>query len=337
MKRRQFVSLLGATLAAQPWAVARAVARAHAQSAAASKRIGVLIGLSSADPAGQAETTAFREGLAAHGWTEGRNLKIEFRWPGSDPERMRIAAKELADLKLDLIVTRTTPGTLAMRSEAPATPIVFAIVAEPMESGLVRSMSRPGGNITGFTNFEAGVSGKWLELLKAVAPQVSRVALMYNPRTAPFAPVFMRNAESAARTLGLELTPTQISGQHEIEAAIRGLATPPGGGLVTLTDSFMTEHRELIIAMTAFHRVPAVYANRNFPLNGGLIAYVADYPDLLRRAAGYVDRILRGAKPGDLPVQQPNKYELIVNLKTARELGLSVPPTLLATADEVIE
>jgi putative ABC transport system substrate-binding protein len=333
MKRRQFISLLGATLAAQPLAQSRV----HAQTAGATKRIGVLIGLSASDAAGQAELTAFREGLAALGWTEGRNLKIEYRWPGADPERTRAAAKELADLKLDLIVTRTTPGTLAMLREDKVTPIVFVVVAEPMESGVVQSMSRPGGNVTGFTNFEAGVSGKWLELLKTVAPQVSRVALMYNPRTAPFAPIFMRSAEAAARTLGLELKPAQISGQHDIEAVIRGLATPPGGGLVTLTDSSMTEYRDMIIAMTAFHRVPAVYANRNFPLNGGLIAYVADYPDLFRRASGYVDRILRGAKPADLPVQQPNKYELIVNLKTARALGFTVPPTLLATADEVIE
>ena len=333
MKRRQFVSLLGATLAAQPWAGGLALA----QTSTTVKRIGVLIGLSSADPAAQAEMTGFREGLAALGWTEGRNLRIEFRWPGSAPEQMRVAAKELAALKLDLLVTRTTPGTLAMRAEAPATPIVFVIVAEPMESGLVKNMARPGGNITGFTNFEAGVSGKWLELLTTVSPRVTRAALMYNPRTAPYAPIFMRNAESAARTLGLELKPTQISGQNDIEVAIRGLADPPGGGLVTLTDSFMTENRELIIAMTAYHRVPAVYANRNFPLNGGLIAYAADFPDLWRRASGYVDRILKGAKPGDLPVQQPSKYELIVNLKTARELGLALPPTLLATADEVIE
>jgi putative ABC transport system substrate-binding protein len=330
MRRREFLALLGGAAAFEPVAT-------HAQTAGAAKRIGVLIGLSSADPAGQAEMTAFREGLAALGWTEGRNLRVEYRWPGSDPERIRAAAKELAELKLDLLVTRTTPGTLAMRSEARATPIVFVVVAEPMESGLVQSMSRPGGNITGFTNFEAGVGSKWLELLKAVSPQVSRVALMYNPRTAPFAPIFMRSAEDAARTLGLEFKPTQVSGQNDIEAAIRGLATPPGGGLVTLTDSFMTENRDLIIAMAAFHRIPAVYHNRNFPLNGGLIAYVADYPDLWRRAASYVDRILKGAKPGDLPVQQPNKYEVIVNLKTARELGITVPSTLLATADEVIE
>jgi putative ABC transport system substrate-binding protein len=330
MRRREFLALLGGAAAFEP-------AATYAQTASATKRIGVLIGLSSADPAAQAEMTAFREGLAGLGWTEGRNLKIEYRWPGSEPERMRAAARELAALKLDLIATRTTPGTLAMRSEAPATPIVFVIVAEPMESGLVQNMARPGGNVTGFTNFEAGASSKWLELLKAVAPQVSRVALMYNPRTAPYAPIFMRNAESAARTLGLDLKPTHISGQHDIEVAIRGLANPPGGGLVTLTDSFMTENRDLVIAMTAFHRVPAVHTNRNFPLNGGLIAYVADYPDLWRRAAGYVDRILKGARPGDLPVQQPNKYELIVNLKTARELGINVPSTLLATADEVIE
>jgi putative ABC transport system substrate-binding protein len=330
MRRREFLAVLGGAAAFKPVA-------AHAQTTGAVKRIGVMIGLSSADPAGQAEMTAFREGLAALGWTEGRNLRVEYRWPGSDPERIRAAAKELAELKLDLLVTRTTPGTLAMRSEARATPIVFVVVAEPMESGLVQSMSRPGGNITGFTNFEAGVGSKWLELLKAVSPQVSRVALMYNPRTAPFAPIFMRSAEDAARTLGLEFKPTQVSGQNDIEAAIRGLATPPGGGLVTLTDSFMTENRDLIIAMAAFHRIPAVYHNRNFPLNGGLIAYVADYPDLWRRAASYVDRILKGAKPGDLPVQQPNKYEVIVNLKTARELGITVPSTLLATADEVIE
>jgi len=331
MRRREFLALLGGAAAFKP-------VTTHAQTGGAVKRIGILIGLSSADPAGQAEMTAFREGLAALGWTDGRNLKVEYSWPGSDPERIRAAAKELADLKLDLLVTRTTPGTLAMRSAAPATPIVFVIVAEPVESGLVQNMARPGGNITGFTNFEAGVSSKWLELLTTVSPRVTRAAVMYNPRTAPFAPIFMRSAESAARTLGLELKPTQVFGQHDIEAAIRELATPPGsGGLVTLTDSSMTEHRDLIIAMTAFHRVPAVYHNRNFPLSGGLIAYVADYPDLWRRAAGYIDRILKGAKPGDLPVQQPNKYELIVNLKTARELGINVPSTLLATADEVIE
>jgi len=333
MRRRRFISLLGATLAASPWAPSAI----RAQSPGPVRRIGVLIGLSSSDPAGQAELVGFREGLASLGWIEGRNLKIEYRWPGSDMDRMRAAARELAALKPEVIVTRTTPGTLAARSEITTTPIVFVVVAEPIESGLVQSMSRPGGNITGFTNFEAGVSGKWLELLKAVAPQVSRVALMYNPITAPFAPIFMRNAEGAARTLGLELKPTQVSGQHDIEVAIRGLATPKGGGLVTLTDIFMTEHRDLIIAMTAFHRVPAVYHNRNFPLDGGLIAYVADYPDLWRRSAGYVDRILKGAKPGDLPVQQPNKYELVVNLKTARAQGFTVPPTLLATADEVIE
>jgi putative ABC transport system substrate-binding protein len=333
MRRRRFISLLGASLAASPWAPSAI----RAQTSGTTKRIGVLIGVSPSDPAVQAEMVAFREGLAALGWTEGRNLKIEYRWPGSDTDRMRAAARELAELKPDVIVTRTTPGTLAVRSEITTTPIVFVVVAEPIESGLVQSMSRPGGNVTGFTNFEAGVSGKWLELLKTVAPQVSRVALIYNPKTAPFAPVFMRDAENAARMLKLELKPTQVAGQHDIEVTIRELGSRPGGGLVTLTDSSMTEHRDLIIAMTAFHRVPAVYANRNFPRAGGLIAYVADYPDLFRRAAGYVDRILKGAKPADLPVQQPNKYELIVNLKTARELGITVPPTLLATADEVIE
>ena len=197
MRRRRFISLLGASLAASPWAPSAI----RAQGPGPIRRIGVLIGLSASDPAGQAELVAFREGLAALGWIEGRNLKIEYRWPGFETDRMRAAARELAELKPEVIVTRTTPGTLAVRSEITRTPIVFVVVAEPIESGLVQSMSRPGGNITGFTNFESGVSGKWLELLKTVAPQVSRVALMYNPKTAPFAPVFMRDAENAARAL----------------------------------------------------------------------------------------------------------------------------------------
>lgn len=321
---------LGGAVVAPPLA-------ALAQKSAMPRRIGVLIGLPSADPAGQAEVAAFHRGLAALGWTEGQNIKIEYRWPGADLEGLRVAAHELAALNLEAIVTRGTPATLAARNETTTTPIVFVIVAEPMESGLVTNVSRPGGRITGFTNFEAAVSGKWLELLKQVAPNVERIALMFNPRTAPFAGAFLRSAESAARALGTALEPTPVENQGQVEAAMTSLGRTQNGGLVTLTDTSMSESRDLIIAMAAFHRVPAVYANRNFPAAGGLMAYAADYTDLFHRAAGYVDRILKGAKPGDLPVQQPTKFELIVNLKTARQLGFIMPPTLLATADEVIE
>jgi putative ABC transport system substrate-binding protein len=329
MKRRKFIALFGAIASSAPLA-------ALAQKSAGMRRIGVLIGLPSADPAGQAEIAAFREGLAALGWAD-HNVKLEYRWPGADPERLRVAAQELAALNLEAIVTRGTPATLAVRDATSTTPIVFVIVAEPIESGLVTNLSRPGGRITGFTNFEAAVSGKWLELLKQVSPNVRRIALMYNPRTAPFAGAFLRSADSAARTLGIELVPTPVESQGQIEGAIASLGRVPSGGLVTLTDTSITESRDLIIAMAAVHRVPAVYGNRNFASAGGLMAYAVDYPDLFRRSTGYIDRILKGAKPADLPVQAPTRFELIVNLKTARQLGLTMPPTLLATADEVIE
>jgi putative ABC transport system substrate-binding protein len=330
MRRREFVSLFGSAAAA--WSLA-----ARGQQSDRLRRIGVLMGLSEGDGGGQAEVNALQEGLRDLGWVEGHNIHIDYRWPGGDTERARAFAKEVVALKPDVLVTRSTPATLALKAETSTIPIVFVSIAEPNVTGLVESLGRPGGNITGFTNFEASLGGKLMDLLKQVSPRLKRASFLYNPATAPYAQSYLRSAQAAAAALAVEPVASPVQNDTDIEAAITALAREPGGGLVGMPDTFIQQRRDLIITLVGRYRLPAIYANRVWAPSGGLMSYAVDALDLLRRAAAYVDRILKGARPNDLPVQQPSKYELIINLKTAKALGLTVPLNLLATANEVIE
>ena len=301
------------------------------------RRLGVLMNVARDDPAGIADLAAFRMTLMELGWVEGRNIQIEVRWPGSDIERAEALAKELVALKPDVLLARSTPTTAALRREGGATPIVFVNVIEPVEQGFVQSLARPGGNITGFSNFEPAVAGKWLQLLKEADARIARVALLHNPQTAPFAGTFLRSAQTAAAGFGLAVTAMPVQSDADIEAAMSAFARQPGGALVAIPDSFNAEHRDAIIALAARNRLPALYAVGASTSAGGLMAYAADTSDLMLRAAGYIDRILKGAKPGELPVQFPAKFDFAINLRTARALDLQIPQGLLAIADEVIE
>jgi putative ABC transport system substrate-binding protein len=270
------------------------------------------------------------------GWTDGRNVRVDLRWTGSDINRIRAFAQELVRLQPDIIVTDSTPATAALQLETRTIPIVFANLSDPVGSGFVPGLNQPGGNIAGFANFEATLAGKWLELLSEIAPGVKRVAIMFNPDTAPVS-IFMPSFETAARSLKVAPITAPVHSDVEIETAITALGREPGGGLVVTPDIFMSVHRVPIILAAARNNVPAVYYLSLFARDGGLLSYGGDQVDNFRRAASYVDRILRGAKPGDLPVQFPVKYLMVVNLKTAKALGLAVPLTLQAIADEVIE
>ena len=331
MKRREFISLLGGAAAA--WPVV-----AQAQQGERVRRIGVLMGYRENDPVARTSLAAFMEGLASLGWRDGQNLRIDFRWAGGDVARMNGLAKELVELRPDMIFANTTPVTAAVKRETRTIPIVFAIVSDPVGAGFVESLPRPGGNLTGFINVEAAMGGKWLELLKDVAPSVKRASILFNPPTAPgggsfFAPT----VEAAARSLALFASVDPVHDDAEIERAIASVAREPNGGVVALTDGFMITHRRAAIAAAASHRLPIVGHSRFWTVDGALLSYGAESADIFRRAASYCDRVLRGERPADLPVQVPTKFELLVNLKTARTLGLTVPPTLLARADEVIE
>jgi putative ABC transport system substrate-binding protein len=328
--RRKFIAALGAGALARPFA-------ARAQQRDRLRNIALLMGLREDDPEGQLEITSLRQGLQQLGWIEGRNIQIAYRWAGPDVERAAIFAKELVGLNPELILSRSTPATAALRRETHTIPIVFTVVAEPIGSGFVNSLPRPGGNITGFTNLEPQIAGKWLALLKQVAPRLARAALIFNPNTAPYAEPFLLLAQADASTLGVQLIPTPVRSNAEVENAITGLKPENGDGVVGMTDSFIIDNRELITQLVTRHRLPAIYPYRFFAVQGDLMSYGVDLPDMFRRAASYVDQILKGASPTDLPVQAPTKYELVINLKTAKVLGLAVPPTLLATADEVIE
>jgi putative ABC transport system substrate-binding protein len=328
MRRREFITLLGGAAAAWPQ-------RALAQSAR--RRIAVLTGLPAGDPLGQAEAAAFEQGLKELGWTAARNIQLEYRWPGSDFGRLEAAAKELVAWNPDVIIARATPSIAAVRRETVVIPVVFLQVADPLGGGFVESLARPGNNITGFTNFEASLGGKWLELLKEVAPQVARVAVLFNPETAPFAKIFLQTIDMAAPSLRIESFTAPTRDAAGIERAIAAVAREPGGALVQIPDSFTLAHRELIIGLAAEHRLPALYSNNAFARSGGLISYAVESSDVFRRAATYVDRILKGTRASELPVQQPTKFELVINLKTAKTLGLKVPDNLLSLADEVIE
>jgi putative ABC transport system substrate-binding protein len=280
--------------------------------------------------------SAFTQALTDLGWTDGRNVWMDFRWPSDDTNRIPALAQELVVLRPDIILAGTTAATAAVRRETRTIPIVFVGLTDPVGSGIVPRLDRPSGNITGFANFEASLGGKWLELLSEIAPGLKRAAIMFNPDTAPVS-TYMPSFETAARSLKVEAITASVHDDVEIETAIIALGREPGGGLVVTSDAFVTAHRVPIIFAAARNNVPAVYIESNFVRDGGLLSYGPDVVDTYRRAASYVDRILRGAKPGDLPVQFPTKFEMVVNLKTAKVLGLTVPASILLRADEVIE
>jgi putative tryptophan/tyrosine transport system substrate-binding protein len=329
MRRRDLIRLVGGAVV---WPLA-----ARAQQTERIRRIAVLMGWSET-PIYRSSIDAFVQGLAQLGWEERRKIQIDVRWANGDVGRIRTLAKELVELQPDLIFTSTTPVTAALQRDGQTIPIVFVIVADPVGSGFVASLPKPGGNITGFTNVEASLGGKWLEILKDFAPSVRRVAIMFNPDTAPGGgAIFLGPFEAAARSLAVEPITAHVRSDSEIEAVISSLGRERAG-LVIMTDSFMAVHQQTVISLTASNNVPVIGADLpSFVKDGGLLTYGANFPDIFARAASYVDRILRGANPGDLPVQAPTKYELAVNLKTAKALGLSVPRELLYRADEVVE
>ena len=328
MRRREFIALLAGI--AWPRGV-------MAQKAEKTRRIVMLTGIAEADPEGQARVAALQEGLRDLGWIAGQNLLIEYRWGAGDEGRMAALAREAVELQPDLIIGATTPVIIALLQQTRTVPIVFVQVTDPLGRGLIANLARPGGNITGFTNFEFPMGGKWLQTLKQLAPAVSRVALLFNPKTAPSPASFVEVVQSAAGSFAIEAIATPVHDERELEHSLAAFAAKPGGGLIVLPDVSTTRHRQLIVALAEQHRLPAVYPFRYFVESGGLTSDGVDTSDVFRRCAAYVDRILKGAKPGELPVQAPVKFELVINLKTAKALGLEVPPTLLARADEVIE
>jgi putative ABC transport system substrate-binding protein len=335
MKRRELMTLIGGAAAASSvsWLL-----RAHAQQADRMRRIGVLMAHAEVDPEFQAYVDAFREELQKLGWTEGRNVRIDIRWGAlDDAESRQRFAKELVTFQPDLIITQNTPPTASMLQQTRTIPVVFVIVADPVGSGFVESLARPGGNATGFTVMEPTMSGKWLELLKEIAPNVDRAAFLFNPATAPYVNYYLNPFNAAASSFGLEAIAVPVHNRSEFESVIAAHARKPNGGMVLIPDGFLNVHRAEIISLAARYRLPAVYPWRFFAEVGGLLSYGTEQRDLFRLAATYGSRILRGAKPSELPVQAPVKFELVLNLKTAKALGLTVPPTLLARADEVIE
>jgi putative tryptophan/tyrosine transport system substrate-binding protein len=330
MRRREFVALVGGAAAGWPLT-------ARAQESDRMRRIGVLIVPSQDDPQSRARVTALQQGLSELGWMVGRNLQIDYRFGISDDEPARAAAADLLRLGPDVVIANSPPAVRAVQAADNTIPIVFVAVSEPVALGLVASLARPGGNTTGFTNAEPSLGGKWLELLKEIAPQVIRAAFIFSPTGGPTGPMFIRSAEQATRKIAIEVVTVPVHTSDEIEAAMAKLGRQPGSGLIFPPDTFTTRHHKLIVELAADNRLPAIYAFRYFAVAGGLASYGPDVVDQFRRAGKYVDRILRGEKAGDLPVQQPTKFEFVVNLKTAKALGITVPSTLLAAADEVIE
>jgi putative ABC transport system substrate-binding protein len=328
MRRREFIAALGGAAA---WPLA-----ARAQQSDRVRRIGVLMAGDETDPVRKTSIIAFTRAFADLGWTDGRNVRMDLRWGGGDVNRIRALAQELVGLQPDIILANGTPATAAVARETLTIPIVFVNVSDPVASGIVERLDRPGGNVTGFANYEASLGGKWLELLLEIAPGLKRAAIMFNPDTAPMSS-FMPSLEMAARALKVVPIPAPVHSDVEIETPIIALGRQPGGGLVVMPDGFMLAHRAPTILAAARNNVPAVYSLSEAARDGGLLSYGVDRVDTFRRAASYVDRILRDAKPGDLPVQFPVKFELAVNLKTAKALGLAVPPSIMLRADEVIE
>jgi putative ABC transport system substrate-binding protein len=329
VKRREFITLVGGAAA---WPLA-----AHAQQLDRMRRIGVLMNMPADHPEGQQRAKAFETGLQELGWIHGRNLEIAYRWTLHDTN-LRTQAAELVAAQPDVILSNTTPALTALQQETRTIPIVFVQVVDPVAQGFVPSLAHPGGNITGFSAYELpGIGGKWLGLLKEVAPRVVRLGLLFNPNTAPSANYFLRSFETAASSFAVEAIPTPVHDTSELERAVTAFAAEPSAGLIVMPDVFTTVHRDLIISLVARHRLPTLYPLRLFAVNGGLVSYGIEPTDVLRQAAMYVDRILKGAKPAELPVQLPTKYTLVVNLKTAKALGLTIPESFLQRADEVIE
>ena len=331
MRRRDFLTVLGGAGIALPRAV-------RAQQPGRMPRIGVLMGFGENDPEGMAQLSGFIHGFQELGWSDGRNVQMDVRWPGGSVDQIRMFAKELVGMQPDVILAQTTPDVAALKRETRTIPIVFVTVADPVGQGFVESLSSPGGNITGFIFTEGSLGGKWLELLTEIAPSVKRAAILFNPDTAPGGGLyFLSSFEAAARSLKVAPIAAPVHSDAEIETALISLGREPGGGLVCIADIFLLVHRAPIILGAAQNNLPAVYQVRAFARDGGLLSYGPDAVDLFRRSASYVDLILRGAKPANLPVQLPIKFEMVINLKTAKSLGLTVPPSLLLRANEVIE
>jgi putative ABC transport system substrate-binding protein len=326
--RRELIAALGS---AATWPLT-----ARAQQGGRGRRIAALMSMAADDPEAQPRVAAFESGLRELGWMDGRILRIEYRW-ASDGDQLRRHVAELARMPPDLILATSTPVMAALQEQGLSVPIVFVQVTDPVGQGSVANLARPGGHITGFTNFEFSIGTKWLEALKQIAPRMTRVGLIYNPETAPYADLFQRPVEAAAPTFAVMPIAVTARSVDELERAVDAFARAPNGGLMVLPDVTNLIHRDQIIALAARHRLPAVYPYRYYAASGGLLSYGSEQADVFRRAASYVDRILKGTNPGELPVQAPTKYELVINLKTARGLGLDVPPTLLARADDVIE
>ncbi len=330
MRRREFITLVGGTAATWPRA-------ASAQQGGRVRTVGVLMNFLESDPAGKVGVAAFRNALKNLGWREGSDLRIEIRWAESDPDRLRTFAKELVELRPDALVGGSTAGTIALARETRTIPIVFATVADPIGSGFASSFAHPGGNITGFAAVDSAMGGKLLELLKEIAPRTERVALLFNPVTAVPVQFFMSSIQAAASSLAVQASAAPVHAKDEIEGVIAAQARDPGGGLIVMPDAFNTTNRNLIIGLAARYGVPASYAQDIFAQSGGLIAYSSVRTEAYGQVAGYIDRILKGEKPADLPIQAPTKFELVINLKTAKALGLEVSAKLLSLADVVIE
>jgi putative ABC transport system substrate-binding protein len=330
MRRRKFIILVGGALVSWPLA-------ARAQQAGPVRLIGILMEQAESHSDAQSWLAAFRDELAKLGWKEGSNLRIELRWSAGNAERLSTFAKELVDLRPDAIFGRGTSETIALARETRTIPIVFAAVSDPIGSGFAASLARPGGNITGFTNIESTLGGKWVELLKEVAPRTVRVALLFNPTTVAPLQFYLPSIQTAAQSLAVHVSTAPVHAKEEIEGVIAALARDPGGGFIAMPDPFNGTNLGLIVALAARYRVPAISYPPVYAESGGLISYGVGFAGLFRQAAGYIDRILKGAKPADLPVQLPTKLELVINLKTAKSLGLTVPPALLTSADKVIE
>jgi putative ABC transport system substrate-binding protein len=329
MRRREFISLLGGTAVAWPLKV-------HAQQPNRMRHVGVLIAFAADDPESKARIAKFDQALARLGWSEGRQVHTDVRFGAGNPDQYPLLAKELIALQPNVIVSHTTLVTIALQRQTRTIPIVFVNVSDAIGAGFVASLARPGGNLSGVQLYEAGIVGKWLALLKEIAPRLSQVAFIGNPKTSPFG-YFRGAAAAAARSLAIELVPSRIETAADIESAIQSFAAEPNGGLLIPPDTTMVTHRDLIIELAARHRLPAVYPFKLFVMAGGLMAYETPQVELFGQAAEYADHILRGANPAELPVQAPTKFETILNLKTAKALDLNVPSSLIVRADEVIE